>query len=188
MPIGADAPFLADGVTPNPFFQYISQAANRAGYKGVEVIDGKLWLRRITDLDQSSGFCLGLLSQIITQSVSLFGGPIEIHNYPIALRVTKAQIDTDLPEYVSGFADVVVTPEVPAELDPETGEELTPAVPAVTRRVKYSDLTQAAETDTHHFVIPSNGQRYVLGSEAVQLADETGVDVVPLSAIPTPSE
>jgi len=188
MPIGADAPTLADGVTPNPFFAYISQAANRAGYRGVEVIDGKLWLRKITDLDQTSGFRLSLLAQIITQAEALFGGPIEIHNYPTALKVAKANADGELPEYVTDFADVVVTPAVPEELDPETGEVVTPAVEAVTRRVRYSDLTLAGESETHYFYIAANGRRYVPGTEAVQLQGETGVSVVPLSAIPVPSE
>ena len=188
MPVGADAPFLADGTTPNPFFDYINQAANRAGYKGVEIIDGKLWLRRITDLDQTSGFKLSLLSQIVTKAEEFFGGPIEIHNYPHALKVLKANADDVLPDYVSDLVDVVDQPAVPEVLDPETGEVVTPAVEATFRRMRYSDLTQAAEDDTHFYFIAGNGRRYFLGSESVQLAGETGVGVVTLDAIPVASD
>ena len=186
MPIGADAPLLADGETLNPFFGYISQSANRAGYKGVELIGGKMWLRKITDVGPR-GFNLPLMLQVAGAGQPLFGEATEVHNYPTVLKVSLANKDDELPAYVEGVADVLETPAVPAVVDEETGEEITPAVDAVYRPARYSDL-QSRESDGFLYCINGNGRNYQKGSVCLQLAAEPGVEVVAISDFPQAPE
>lgn len=176
MPIGADAPKLADGTTDNPFFGYINQSCNRRGFRGVEPIGSKMWLRQITDIGPA-GFSLPLMLAVASQTEALFGTAVEVHNYPTALKVALANKDDSVPAYFE-IADVI---ETPAVIDEETGEETTPAV---TRRPKYSELLGAKEQDGFLWAMNSNGQHYQKGSVCLQLAGETGVTVVDLSTYP----
>lgn len=177
MPVGADAPKLADGTTDNPFFGYINQSCNRRGFRGVEPIGDKMWLRGITDTS-AAGFSLPLMLAVASQTEALFGTAVEVHNYPTALKVALANKDDSVPAYFE-IDDVV---ETPAVIDEETGEETTPAV---TRRPRYSELLGAKEDGGFLYCMNSNGQHYQKGSVCVQLAGETGVSVVALSEYPT---
>lgn len=180
MPVGADAPLLADNQTLNPFFGYITQSSNRAGYKGVEVDGDRMWLRKITDVGPRgfhAGLMLYLMQQTTANSYAMYGGPVEVHNYPTALKVELANKDDSVPAYFE-ITDIVVTPAV---IDEETGEETSPAV---TRRPKYSELLGAKEQDGFLWAMNSNGQHYQKGSVCLQLAGETGVQVVDLATYP----
>lgn len=176
MPVGADAPLLADNTTPNPFFGYINQSCNRRGFRGVELIGGKMWLRQITDVGDR-GFTLPLMLQVVSASTALFGEAVEVYNYPTVLKVADANKNDLLPEYFD-IADVV---ETLAVIDEETGEETTPAV---MRRPRYSELHGAKEDGGFLYCMNSNGRNYSKGSVCVQLAAETGVEVVALSDYP----
>jgi len=181
MPVGADAPLLADNTTLNPFFGYITQSANRAGFKGVEVDGDRMWLRKITDVG-ARGFTVSLMLYLMQQSsanrFAMFGGPVEVHNYPTVLKVAVANKDDSLPAYFD-IADVI---ETPAVIDEETGEETTPAV---TRRPRYSELHGAVEPgDGYLYCMNSNGRNYSTGLVCLQLMGETGVEVVGLGDYP----
>ena len=188
MPVGADAPLLADNETLNPFFGYITQSANRAGYKGVEVDGDRMWLRKITDVGPrgfNKDLMLYLMAQSSANNFAMFGGPVEVHGYPTVLKIAVANKDDALPEYFPPVNDVIDTPAQPAVIDEETGEVTTPAVDATYRPARYSDLHGAVEPgDGYMYAMNGNGRIYSPGSVCLQLAGETGVEVVGLEDYP----
>lgn len=194
MPVGADAPLLSDGSTLNPFFGYITQSANRAGFKGVEVDGDRMWLRKITDVkptppgEPPTGFHFGLMMYLMQQTsandFAMYGGPVEVHNYPTALKIALANKDDALPDYFGDVADVIDTPAVPAVIDEETGEVITPAVDATYRPARYSDLHGAKEQDGFLWAMNTDTRNYSKGSTCLRLAAEPGVTVVDLGSYP----
>lgn len=199
MPPGADGPLLGDLQTPNPFFGYINQTCNRRGTRGIEPIGGKMWLRELTDLG-AKGFSFGLFMYLMQQSTAnnyaMYGGPVEVYNYPTILKIDLANKDDEAPAYME-LGEVIDTPYVRARaareayIDDITGEEV-PAVEAVEeqeatyRPARYSDMPGAMEHEGFLYVTNADLRSgyYMKGSVCLQLMAEPGVTVVGLSDYP----